>query len=59
MQRSSVFTVVQTLMVGMTDKEIAPKVGVSPATVRGYMRSIRAKLAVSTRTAVLQKLLSP
>lgn len=52
------FQVVQVLTIGMTDKQIASEIGVSPATVRGYMKVIRAKLGVSTRTAILQKLLS-
>jgi DNA-binding CsgD family transcriptional regulator len=52
------FQVVQVLTVGMTDKQIASEIGVSPATVRGYMKVIRAKLGVSTRTAILQRLLT-
>lgn len=42
--------------VGMTDKQIATKLGVSPETVRGYLKAVRAKLGVSTRTAILHKI---
>lgn len=49
---------IQALQAGMTDKEIASTLGVSPETVRGYLKSIRAKLGVANRTAILHKLLS-
>ncbi len=50
--------VIEALQVGMTDKQIASVLGVGPQTVRGYLKVIRAKLGVSTRTAILYKLLS-
>ena len=48
--------VIEALQVGMTDKQIASVLGVSTLTVRGYLKTIRAKLRVSTRTAILYKL---
>jgi DNA-binding CsgD family transcriptional regulator len=41
------------LMSGDTDKEIALKLVVSVETVRAYLKSIRAKLRVKTRTAIV------
>ena len=41
------------LMSGDTDKEIAQKLAVSVETVRAYLKSIRAKLRVKTRTAIV------
>ncbi|MFQ5803658.1 MAG: helix-turn-helix transcriptional regulator [Candidatus Methylomirabilales bacterium] len=49
---------IQALQIGMTDKEIASALGISPETARGYLKTVRAKLGVSTRTAILHKLLS-
>jgi len=48
--------VIERLEVGMTDKQIGAKLGVSPETVRGYLKAVRAKLGVSTRTAILHKI---
>jgi len=45
--------VLDALMSGMTDKEIAGRLAVSVETVRGYLKSIRAKLGVKTRTAIV------
>jgi DNA-binding CsgD family transcriptional regulator len=45
--------VVDELMLGATDKQIAAKLSVSVETVRAYLKSIRAKLGVQTRTAVV------
>jgi DNA-binding CsgD family transcriptional regulator len=45
--------VVKALMNGDTDKEIARELQVSVETVRAYLKSIRAKLGVSTRTAIV------
>jgi DNA-binding CsgD family transcriptional regulator len=50
--------VIEILHAGVTDKQIASVLGVSTQTVRGYMKIIRAKLGVSSRTAILYKLLS-
>lgn len=49
---------IQSLQNGMTDKEIASVLGVTNYTAQGYLKSIRTKLGVSTRTAILHKILS-
>ena len=45
--------VLEALMSGGTDKEIARGLGVSAETVRAYLKSIRAKLGCTTRTAIV------
>ncbi|MBT8098873.1 MAG: helix-turn-helix transcriptional regulator [Gammaproteobacteria bacterium] len=45
--------VVEELVSGSTDKEIALQLGISVETVRAYLKSVRAKLGVSTRTAIV------
>jgi len=45
--------VVEELISGSTDKEIAQQLGISVETVRAYLKSVRAKLGVSTRTAIV------
>ncbi len=45
--------VVEELTAGGTDKEIAQQLGISVETVRAYLKSVRAKLGVSTRTAIV------
>ena len=45
--------VVEELVSGSTDKEIASQLGISVETVRAYLKSVRAKLGVSTRTAIV------
>ena len=45
--------VVQELVSGSTDKQIARKLGISVETVRAYLKSVRGKLGVSTRTAIV------
>lgn len=45
--------VLDALMLGGTDKEIAVQVGLGVETVRAYLKSIRAKLGVKTRTAIV------
>jgi DNA-binding CsgD family transcriptional regulator len=45
--------VLNALMSGGTDKEIATKLAVSVETVRAYLKSIRAKLGAKTRTAIV------
>ena len=48
--------VINELQFGRTDKMIANELKISPETVRGYVKSIRGKLGVSTRTAIIYKL---
>lgn len=45
--------VLNALISGGTDKEIAAKLGVGVETVRAYLKSIRAKLGAKTRTAIV------
>lgn len=45
--------VVEELVSGSTDKQIARQIGISVETVRAYLKSVRAKLGVSTRTAIV------
>ena len=45
--------VVEALMSGGTDKSIARHLGISVETIRAYLKSVRAKLGVSTRTAIV------
>ncbi len=44
------------LFSGLSDKEIAFSLGIATETVRGYLKNIRTKLGVSSRTAILGKL---
>lgn len=48
--------VIKNLQLGRTDKMIATELQISPETVHGYVKSIRGKLGVSTRTAIVHKL---
>lgn len=45
--------VLEALMNGAKDKDIAQSVGLTTGTVRSYLKSIRAKLGVTTRTAIV------
>lgn len=47
--------VLKALMSGDTDKEIARTLDLGAETVRGYLKSIRAKVGVSTRTAIVHR----
>ena len=42
-------------MSGATDKAIAQTLGLSVETVRAYLKTIRVKLAATTRTAVVHR----
>jgi DNA-binding CsgD family transcriptional regulator len=48
---------VQHLVHGMTTKEIASRMGVSPNTVKQFVRLIMSKMGVSTRAGVIGKIL--
>lgn len=45
--------VLVSLMTGTKDKQIARDLGVSAGTVRAYLKSVRAKLGVTTRTGIV------
>jgi DNA-binding CsgD family transcriptional regulator len=45
------------LTLGMTSKEIANLMGISPHTVKAFVRMIKSKMQVSTRSAMLGKIL--
>jgi len=47
--------VLAVLMSGSKDKEIARALGVSAGTVRAYLKSVRAKLRVTTRAALVNR----
>lgn len=47
--------VIRTLMSGCTDKAIANRLDVSVETIRAYLKSIRLKIGVGTRTAIVHK----
>lgn len=47
--------VLREMMSGGSDKAVAISVGLSVATVRGHLKSIRAKLGVTTRTAIVNR----
>ena len=47
--------VLEALMSGQTDKGIAKELGISVETVRAYLKTIRIKLAVTTRTAIVNR----
>jgi DNA-binding CsgD family transcriptional regulator len=46
------------LMQGMTSKEIASHMGVSPHTVKAFLRLVMSKMQVSTRSGIIGKLIS-
>lgn len=50
--------VIEGLRNGMSDKEIASSLGIGFETVRDYLKAIRRKLGVSTRTAIISTILS-
>jgi DNA-binding NarL/FixJ family response regulator len=45
------------LKLGLTSKEIAARMQVSPNTVKVFLRSIMSKMSVSTRSGILGKLI--
>ena len=45
------------LLQGLTNKEIASRMGISPNTVKAFIRLIMVKMAVSTRSGIIGKLL--
>ena len=49
--------VVQLLALGLTTKEIAGRLGISPNTVKTFLRLVMAKTEVTTRSGIIGKLL--
>jgi len=50
---------VQLLVHGLTSKEIAGRMGISPNTVKVFLRLVMVKTGVSTRSGIIGKLLQP
>ncbi len=48
--------IVELLTLGLTSKEIATRMNVSPNTVKTYFRLIMGKMAVSTRSGIVGKI---
>jgi DNA-binding CsgD family transcriptional regulator len=46
------------LIQGMTSKEIATQMGVSPHTIKAFLRLVMSKMHVSTRSGIIGKLVS-
>ena len=44
------------LMQGLTSKEIAQRMGISPYTVKTYVKLVMIKLGVTTRSGIVGKL---
>ncbi len=51
--------VVQLLVEGLTSKEIAIRMKISPNTVKGFIRLIMVKMNVSTRSGIIGKIIEP
>jgi DNA-binding CsgD family transcriptional regulator len=49
--------VLKEIAVGLTSKEIAERMNISPNTVKAFLRMIMLKMGVSTRSGVIAKLL--
>jgi len=49
---------VQHLTYGLTNKEIAQRMNISPNTVKQFLRLIMSKMSVTTRSGILGKLLT-
>jgi DNA-binding CsgD family transcriptional regulator len=45
--------VVEFLIQGLTNKEIAARMGISPNTVRAFVRMVMGKLGISTRSGIV------
>ncbi len=50
---------VQALLQGLTSKEIAERMKISPNTVKAFIRLVMVKMNVSTRSGIIGKLLEP
>jgi len=50
---------VQLLVQGLTSKEIAMRMNISPNTVKAFLRIVMVKMGVSTRSGILGKVIGP
>jgi DNA-binding CsgD family transcriptional regulator len=50
---------VELLLQGLTTKEIAARMGISPNTVKAFLRLVMVKLGVSTRSGILGRIARP
>jgi len=48
---------IRLLLLGLTSKEIAERMKISPNTVKSFLRLVMVKMAVSTRSAIVGKVL--
>jgi DNA-binding CsgD family transcriptional regulator len=47
------------LLQGLTSKEIAQRMGISPNTVKAFLRLVMVKMGVSTRSGIVGKIVGP
>ena len=47
---------VQMLLQGLTSKEIAARMGISPNTVKAFLRLVMVKMGVSTRSGIVGRI---
>jgi DNA-binding CsgD family transcriptional regulator len=50
---------VELLLQGLTSKEIATRMGISPNTVKAFLRLVMVKMGVSTRSGILGRIVRP
>jgi DNA-binding CsgD family transcriptional regulator len=50
---------VELLIQGLTSKEIATRMQISPNTVKAFLRIVMVKMGVSTRSGILGKVIGP
>jgi len=50
---------VQLLLQGLTSKEIGQRMGISPNTVKAFIRLVMVKMKVSTRSGIIGKIVGP
>jgi DNA-binding CsgD family transcriptional regulator len=50
---------VQFLLEGFTSKEIAQRMGISPNTVKAFIRLVMVKMSVSTRSGIIGRIVGP
>jgi len=50
---------IQLLLQGLTSKEIAERMGISPNTVKAFLRLVMVKMGVSTRSGIVGKIVGP